>query len=249
MYPEAFLFLDRRLYSGAQSAILVTSESKRRMAMILEVNGVELYYEVMGQGKPLILVHGNGEDHRIFTEAAQILKEYFTCYLVDSRSHGQSGKVKRLHYRDMAGDYMAFIEKLGLEDVTYFGFSDGGILGLMIAAAGDQVKTLVVSGANTRPDTVAAGARRMIQLLHFFTRKDMFRLMLQEPDLTAEELGRIRARTFVLAGEKDLVLRSDTDFIAASIPGAVEKILPGETHGSHIVHSTKIAEILLELVG
>lgn len=215
--------------------------------MTIDVNGVTLYYEVVGTGKPLLLVHGNGEDHTIFQEAAEVLKDHFTCYLVDSRSHGKSSKVKPLHYRDMAQDYIAFLQALGLKDVTYFGFSDGGILGLMMGASCDLLDTIVVSGANTRPDTVAPKARRTIRLMHFFTRGDKLRLMLEEPNLTAQELGKIRAKTFVLAGSRDLVLREDTDFIAASIPGAVERILEGETHGSHIVHSTKIADLILEL--
>lgn len=215
--------------------------------MTITVNGVTLYYEVIGSGKPLLLVHGNGEDHTIFNEAVQVLKEHFTCYLVDSRSHGKSSKVKRLHYRDMAADYIAFIQALNLKDVTFFGFSDGGILGLLMGATSNLLDTIIVSGANTRPDTVDPKAQRVMKLLYFFTRGDKFRLMLKEPDITAEELGKIQAKTFVLAGSKDLVLRSDTDYIAASIPGAVERILDGETHGSHIVHSTKIANIILEL--
>lgn len=217
--------------------------------MKINVNGVDLYYEVVGSGDPLLLVHGNGEDHRIFREAAQILQEHFTCYLVDSRSHGQSGKVKPLHYRDMAKDYEEFIRALGLEHVTFFGFSDGGIIGLLMGAECDLLDTIIVSGANTRPDAVDAKTIRIIKLLHFLTRSDLFRLMLEEPDITGEELASIQAKTFVLAGEKDLIRREHTEEIAASIPGAVLRILQGETHGSHIVHSTKIAELILELTG
>lgn len=217
--------------------------------MTIEVNGVKLFYEVVGTGDPLILVHGNGEDHGIFTEAAAVLKDYFTCYLVDSRSHGKSSAVKPLHYRDMAADYIEFIKALNLKRVTYFGFSDGGILGLMIGAACDLVDTIIVSGANTRPDAMVPSFARFLKLVYFFTHSDKFRLMLQEPDISGEELRRIQAKTFVLAGSKDLVKREDTDFIAANIPGAQEHILEGESHASHIVHSTKIADLILHLTG
>lgn len=217
--------------------------------MTIDVNGVTLFYEVMGQGKPLLLVHGNGEDHTIFQEAAEILKNHFTCYLVDSRSHGQSTRVPRLSYRDMARDYMEFLQALELKEVTFFGFSDGGIIGLQLAAACDLLDTLIVSGANTRPDAVSRKLQFLMKVMYFFRRDDKLRLMLEEPDITAEELGRIRAKTFVLAGEKDLILPEDTRFIAESIPGAVMRILPGETHGSHIVHSTKIAHIIRALTG
>ena len=58
--------------------------------MFLEVKGINLYYEKTGQGRPLVMVHGNGESHEIFMEASEVLKESFTCYLPDSRGHGKS---------------------------------------------------------------------------------------------------------------------------------------------------------------
>ena len=217
--------------------------------MNISVNGVELYYEVIGSGDPLIMVHGNSEDHTIFTEAAQVLKDQYTCYLVDTRSHGKSSKVKRLHYKDMAKDHMEFIRALGLKNVTFFGFSDGGILGLLIGMEGDLIDTLIVSGANTYPGAVSDRMAKIMKIIYFFTRSDKFRLMLNEPDISAEELQKIQCKTFVLAGSEDAVKRENTDFIAANIPNSTEIILEGETHTSHIVHNTKIADIILELTG
>ena len=80
--------------------------------MKIAVGDVELNYEMIGSGDPLIMVHGNSEDHTIFTEAAEVLKEHYTCYLVDTRSHGKSSKVKQLHYLDMAQDYIGLINAL-----------------------------------------------------------------------------------------------------------------------------------------
>ena len=217
--------------------------------MKISVNGVELNYEVIGSGDPLIMVHGNSEDHTIFTEAAEVLKDYYTCYLVDTRSHGKSGKVKPLHYKDMAQDYVEFIKALELQNVTFFGFSDGGILGLLVGMEGDLIDTLIVSGANTYPGAVEDRTAKIMKIIHFVTRSDKFRLMLTEPDIRAEDLQKIRCKTFVLAGSKDAVKRENTDFIAANIPNSTEMILQGETHTSHIVHSTKIADIILELTG
>ena len=217
--------------------------------MKIAVNGVELNYEVIGSGDPLIMVHGNSEDHTIFTEAADVLKDHYTCYLVDTRSHGKSSKVKQLHYKDMARDYMEFIKALELKNVTFFGFSDGGILGLLIGMESDLIDTLIVSGANTYPGAVSDRMARIMKIIYFFTRSDKFRLMLNEPDIRAEDLQKISCRTFVLAGFEDAVKRENTDFIAANIPDSTEMILEGESHTSHIVHSTKIAEIILELTG
>ena len=229
--------------------ILKYSSAERIDNMKITVGDVELNYEVIGSGDPLIMVHGNSEDHTIFTEAAEVLKDHYTCYLVDTRSHGKSSKVKQLHYRDMAQDYMEFIKALNLKNVTFFGFSDGGILGLLISMESDLIDTLIVSGANTYPGAVSDRMAKIMKIIYFFTRSDKFRLMLTEPDIRAEDLLKIRCKTFVLAGSEDAVKRENTDFIAANIPNSTQMILEGETHTSHIVHNTKIAEIILELTG
>ena len=217
--------------------------------MTIKVNGIEMYYEVIGSGDPLVMVHGNCENHKIFTEAAEVLKEHYTCYLVDTRSHGKTTKVKPLHYKDMAQDYIEFIKALDLKNVTFFGFSDGGILGLLIAMQTDLIDTLIVSGANTNPSTVTGRTAKIMKIIYNLTRSDKFRLMLTEPDISAEDLQKIQCKTFVMAGSNDAISQDDTDFIAANIPNSVEMILEGESHTSHIVHNTKIAEIILELTG
>lgn len=217
--------------------------------MKIKVNGIELYYEVIGSGKPLIMVHGNCENHTIFNEAAEVLKDYYTCYLVDTRSHGKSTKIKPLHYQDMAQDYIEFIKALDLKDVTFFGFSDGGILGLLIAMQTDLIDTLIISGANTRPDTLTERHAKINRMIYNVTRSDKFRLMLTEPNITAEDLQKVRCKTYVMAGSRDAIRQEDTDFIAANIPDSVEMILEGESHTSYIVHNTKIADIILELTG
>ena len=122
--------------------------------MILSVNGVSLYYEKHGQGQPLIMVHGNGEDHTIFDQAVEKLRAHYTCYLIDSRDHGNSSKTNHLHYEDMAQDMLEFMERLQLEHVIFYGFSDGGIIGLLVAGKTDRIKALIISGANTDPSGI-----------------------------------------------------------------------------------------------
>ena len=46
--------------------------------MYIDINNVKLYYDVVGTGSPLILIHGNGESHEIFDEAVKLLSEHFT---------------------------------------------------------------------------------------------------------------------------------------------------------------------------
>ena len=214
--------------------------------MIAEVNGIKLFYEKNGAGRPLVMVHGNGEDHTIFNEAVRELKKEYCCYCLDSRCHGQSEDTSELHYRDMATDVIAFIKELKLRDVIFYGFSDGGIIGLMAASRCEDITTLIISGANTSPKAVKWWLRPMIAVGKLITKDKKLSLMLYEPDIADAELRNIRAATLVLAGSKDLIPEKETRHIAETVPGAELNILKGEDHGSYIVHSTKIAALIRE---
>ena len=214
--------------------------------MYAAVNNTRIYYNIIGKGRPLIMVHGNGEDHEIFDVAAGKLKEDYKVILIDSRGHGKSDKVKEYHYEDMAEDLYAFMRMLNLEDVIYYGFSDGGIIGLLLAMRTDRISRLIISGANVTPDGVKNGLKILIKLFYFFSRDPRMKMMLQEPDIRKEDLEKIGVKTTVIAGEKDAVKESETRFIAESIPSSKLMILPKEEHGTYIVHKTKIADIILK---
>ena len=215
--------------------------------MIAKVNGIELYYETVGSGDSLIMVHGNGEDHTIFEAAAEKLKDRFTCYLIDSRDHGKSSRVETLSYQDMADDIKAFIREMDLKDVTYYGFSDGGIIGLLVGSQTDLLKRLIVSGANTKPDGVKKWLTVLLRVMYLFKKDQKINLMLTQPDISDSELENISCDTAVIAGGKDLILQEHTEHIAGCIKGSRLMILPGEGHGSYIVKSTKIADIILDI--
>ena len=80
--------------------------------MNVQVNGVILYYEKQGSGPPLVLLHGNGEDGRIFDRTAEVLAPHYTVYTIDSRCHGQSSRDVPLSYDLMAADVLAFSKAL-----------------------------------------------------------------------------------------------------------------------------------------
>ncbi len=213
--------------------------------MVQQVNDISLYYEKSGSGRPLLMVHGNGEDHLIFTEAIELLRERFTVYALDSRDHGKSSRVSGLHYTDMADDVVQFMDALDLRDVVFYGFSDGGIIGLLAAQRTDRISRLIVSGANMTAEGVAWHLKLIVRLLYAFTKDQKFLLMMKEPDIRPEDLQKISVPTTVIAGKRDLVSEKETRLIADSIPDSKLMILPGEGHGSYIVHKTKIAEIIL----
>ncbi|MBR5422872.1 MAG: alpha/beta hydrolase [Clostridia bacterium] len=217
--------------------------------MYITVNGVRLYYEVTGAGRPLVMAHCNSMDHKIFRRAVKVLEQRFTVYCPDSRDHGRSEKVKTLHYEDMAEDMYRFITALELEKPVFYGFSDGGIIGLLLASDHpDLLSALIVSGASLRPDSTKDLPMRFFKFWSHVDRSDKMQIMMREPDITDEILGRIRVPTFVTAGEKDVIKLSHTEHIANTVPGAQLKIFPKAGHTGYIVNSEKIAEYILSVI-
>ena len=215
--------------------------------MYLTVNNRKIHYKVNGKGIPLLLIHGNGETLEIFDDAVKLLSRYFTCYAIDSPGHGKSDPIEEYHYRDMAEDIAAFTEKLQLQGAVYYGFPDGGIIGLLLAINHPQLYSkMIISGANTNPDAVKTWLKIAFTLITKIRRNPLFELMLKEPHISAEQLQSIRIPVTVLAGEKDLIKEENTRFIAENIPQSELMILPHEGHETYIVHSAKIAELIIK---
>lgn len=220
------------------------------MSMRVYVNGVEINVEKEGNGPSLVLLHGNGEDHTIFDRAVFHLSKHFTVYLPDSRGHGGSSPVDEYHYDDMAEDMYQLIRELRLERPVFCGYSDGGIVGLLLASRHPGLLSrLVVCGANTDPSMLKGLFMFRCRHSKALSSDPKVRMMLEEPHITADDLSRIDVPTTVVAGSRDAVRKEDTEFIASSIKGAEMLILRGETHGSYIEDGGKLARIVMDACG
>jgi pimeloyl-ACP methyl ester carboxylesterase len=214
---------------------------------ITTASGVKIAYvkaSEEGSTRPIILLHGNGQSGKIFKNAiAQFVKEGYVVYAPDSRSHGKSGRVKRLRYEDMAQDMMELITAEQMEKPVFFGFSDGGIVGLHIAMKNPNVLgQLIVAGINLTPQGITW--RNLIRVAFFFTRSDKFRLMLTQPEITAEQLSTITAPTTIFYAQKDIVLFTESQTAAQAIPNSNLIELPGENHGSYVMDNVKLFHLL-----
>jgi len=216
----------------------------------VKVNGVELHYAAVGSGEPVILIHGNGEDHGIFTpEAEQLAAAGYRVYAPDSRGHGANEPLQEYHYADMAEDMYEFIRALGLRKPALYGFSDGGIIGLLLESRHPgTLGALAVSGANLSTAGLIPSFIEEYTAINEENPDPLLTLMLTEPNIQPEELKAIRIPVLVTAGENDLILREETERIAAAIPDAELVILAGEDHGSYIVDSPKMGSMLVDFL-
>ena len=213
----------------------------------LTVNGVTLHYEVAGEGKPVVLVHGNGEDHHLFdVEIEQLAAAGYKVYAPDSRGHGANEPLSEYHYADMAEDMYQFIKALDLGRPAFYGFSDGGIIGLLlILNHPDCLSALAISGTNLSPEGTTPDFIEEITAMNEKERNPLVTLMLTEPHIDPEALKNISIPVLVTAGENDLILESETKKIVEMIPDATLKILKGHDHGSYIAGSEIMGELLI----
>src|SRR2546426_6769565 len=94
---------------------------------LARVNGVELGYQIKGEGKPLILLHGGFGSVEMFGPNVDLLAEKNQVIGVDLQSHGRSPAADRpMRFETMADDIAALIRSLGLERPAIMGFSLGG---------------------------------------------------------------------------------------------------------------------------
>src|SRR5829696_1281083 len=99
-----------------------------------EVNGLNLYYEVRGEGEPLILLHGGFGAIEMFGEVLPLLAEGRQVIGVDLQAHGRTADIDRpMTYEAMADDVAALIGHLGLQKADVMGYSLGGAVALQTA--------------------------------------------------------------------------------------------------------------------
>lgn len=217
--------------------------------MKIKVNNIELYYEKYGTGKPIILIHGNQETHEIFDKLIEKLKSNYEVFAIDSRCHGQSENPKEISYNLMCDDIIQFIKELNIEKPILYGFSDGGIIGLLVSIKEpDLLSNLIISGANITPNVFTTFDLLLTKLFYFFTRSKYIKMMLDEPNISIEDLQKITIPVHVLAGEKDLIKLEHTKLIANNIKNSTLEIIENENHGSYIIHSNKLYEIIKKYI-
>jgi pimeloyl-ACP methyl ester carboxylesterase len=219
------------------------------VAMRILVNGVEIYYEVDGKGPPFILLHGNGEDHTIFGRLVEDLRENYAVYSIDTRGHGKSGKVDSYHYSDMAEDIASLIRELGLERPILYGFSDGGIIGLMLASKyPEMLSALIASGPNLSPRGLKTYVRIGMRLLYFFKRDPLFALMINEPDITDDDLKKISVPALITVAQKDFIVFSHAEHISKTIPHGELILVPYENHFSYVINSDRLFPLISDFI-
>lgn len=203
-----------------------------------------LYCKVVGVGEPLLLLHGNGEDHHIFEKQLSHFSKKFQVIALDTRGHGRSDHGKgRLTFKRIAKDILVVMHYLNLPKVNIMGFSDGGNVALYFGSRyPEKVAKLIVIGANYEVDGLKkdslAEVKRDYFLLSILGRflaraekkKQVIDLMWHQLDLRAADLSTIKAPTLVVAGENDVIEENHTKKLHELINDSKLVIVPKASH-------------------
>jgi pimeloyl-ACP methyl ester carboxylesterase len=208
-----------------------------------EVNGLRMYYEIHGEGPPLLILHGA-------TCSIEVI-------VPEQIGHGRTADAvgREFHYHDMAEDTVELMRQLEVESAFVFGFSDGGIVGLDMAVHHpDRVRKLAITGANFRTDAYSGKALEWLLTVKAEDWPSNFRenyeqlspdgpshwpvllARLQrmwsiEPSYTLEQLGSIKAPTLVIAGDRDIITPEHSVEMFRAIPESQLCIVPDAKHG------------------
>jgi 3-oxoadipate enol-lactonase len=115
------------------------------MASKAQVNGVELWYDVTGEGDPILQIHGAGFGHFNFAPATPDLARHFQVVDYDMRGYGQSDRpVQRYDMEVWADDAAGLLDELGLREAHVHGTSMGGMVAIVFAGKYPERTTSVV---------------------------------------------------------------------------------------------------------
>ncbi|MCS4303429.1 alpha/beta fold hydrolase [Chryseobacterium sp. BIGb0232] len=209
----------------------------------LELKDTNLYYEVYGEGEPLVLLHGNSGSIKDFYQQIPVLAKQYKVIAVDTRGQGKSKDTskKDFTYKVFADDVKALADELKLDKINIVGWSDGGNTGLEFALKyPERLNKLVTIGANAFPEGVEDKlierfTNQMKQLNDMgseetFGERRLLKIMLTQPDISKNDLDKIKSPVLVIAGDRDVIKPDHTEFISKQIPNTEMKIYKDTTH-------------------
>lgn len=218
-----------------------------------EVNGLKMYYEIHGSGKPLVLLHGAFGWATVYPTLAKNRQ----VIAIELQGHGHTADIARpLTYEQMADDTAALLRQLKIEEADFFGYSMGGNVALAVAIRHPKlVRKLVTAGShhgrmedaydaqvfaqfkslspdNFAPgplkdpyDKVAPDPKQWPVLVAKIKRMD-----LEFKGFTPEEMRSIKAHVMVTLGDRDGVRPEHAVEMFRLIPNAQLAVFPGGDH-------------------
>jgi pimeloyl-ACP methyl ester carboxylesterase len=245
--------------------------STSNQANILSINDFEMYYEIHGEGTPLLLLHGfTGSGAAVVQQFKQLSANY-KLIIPDLRGHGRStNPSKQFTFHQAALDVFALLEHLNIGQCSGVGFSGGGCTLLHMAyQQPDKIKSMtIVSAAPYFPQQTRDLMKQLspqgkteeqwakMRSMHFhgdeqiqmlWNQADGFKESYDDMNFTAEKLSQIKLKTLIIQGDRDPFYPLDiTIEMYKSMPNAYLWIIPNSGHVPISAESTQEFILYLE---
>lgn len=223
-----------------------------------DVNGLKMYYEIHGQGFPLVLIHGGGSTlQTTFGRILPSLAKTHKVIAVEMQAHGHTADIDRpLSFVQDADDIAALLKHLHIEKADIFGFSNGASTTLQFAIrhpemtnkivvastfykkAGapdwfwDMMKTPTFEGMPQPYKDAFLAINPDTNALHRMYERDVARMQ-SFPDITDEQMKSIKAPALIIIGDKDVVKPEHAIEMQQLIANSRLAIIPAG-HGDYI---------------
>ena len=218
-----------------------------------DIRGIKMYCEIYGNGKPLLLIHGNNGSIKSFDQNIPYLAARYKVIVADSRAQGNSkDRGESLTFEMMADDYAALLDALKIDSAYVVGWSDGGINALLLAMRHpEKVIKLAATGANLWPDASAFAPGAWETERKYYdanknrgrqTEKEkndwkLFLLDWNQPNISLSALHSIHCPALIICGDHDVISIEHTIQIFRNIPQAALWVVPCSGHSTLIDHA------------
>jgi pimeloyl-ACP methyl ester carboxylesterase len=203
-----------------------------------------------GAGEAVLLLHGGLSDSDLMRDSLEpAIADRHRVISFDRRGHGRTGDTDAaFHYEEMASEAIEVVEKVAGGPAHLVGWSDGGIISLVVALRRpDLVRSLVLIGTNYHFDGMLpfpeGGSLPGLIRTRYAERspdgaehfpvvvKKSFAMFATEPTLTVEDLRKIIARALVIVGDDDLMTLGHTVSLYEGLSDGRLAVVPGSSHG------------------
>jgi pimeloyl-ACP methyl ester carboxylesterase len=220
-----------------------------------DVNGLKMYYDIQGEGRPLVLLHGGvcTIELCLGKVRAQFVKSRRTI-AIEQQGHGRTADIERpLDYDQMAEDTAALLRQLKVKDADFFGYSMGGSIALRVALRHpDLVRKVAIFGAGYSNEGMVPGLVESFKTMKADDIPRQFRdayaktapdptkwpalvekikgLVLNAKDLTAEQVKSIQAPMLVMSADGDIIRPEHSVEMYRLLPKGQLGVLPVADH-------------------
>ncbi|MDB5118839.1 MAG: alpha/beta hydrolase [Sphingobacteriales bacterium] len=229
-----------------------------------EVNGIKMYYEIYGQGQPLVLLHGGGSTiQTTFGKVIPVLAQHKQLICIELQAHGRtSDRDKDVSFEQDADDVVTLLKNLNIGKADFFGFSNGGTTTIQIAIRHPEVVNKIILGSALckrngvpapfwdfmKQATLANMPKQLkeaylkvsnnpkgLQIMHD---KDAKR-MVNFKNIPDQQIKSIKAPTLIIIGDKDVITPEHALEMHRLIANSQLAIIPGG-HGEYIGEVTTL---------